>query len=226
MKDKLSQSEPILCPKNSDTDYLHDYIELLKKGIPDNMSGNVKEQIDTLQNQVNNLSIKFDVWQSQTENILATSQNAMSYDNYLITCVALGLALFGIWLQKWFSESKIEAVKGAIQEIEDKIAEGLFPDESTVKQRLIETIINSPEFHVAVRKSTKFVSSSSEGEAAKAERVIQGGTRLENASQSSIIDLEDINRAEETAENGINETESQYSGNIKATENTPKEKGE
>jgi|GEM_PF-2615927 len=116
--------------------------------------------INTLQNSIDRLGDKFDVWQSNVEPMLAASQTAMAYDNYVMTFLAIVLTIAGIFFQFWAQKSKKEAVSEAINDIDSQIAKGILPEGSGIREKIISSILNSEEFVFAVKKANEFIDTS------------------------------------------------------------------
>lgn len=117
-------------------------------------------QLHTLHENLTELTIKFDVWQSNVEPMLATSQTAMTYDNYVLTALAIIVAVFTFIFQLWSSKSKKEAIEEASVKFDKAIARGLMPEGSKIRNRLLNTILSSPQFISAVRKANEYMDTS------------------------------------------------------------------
>ena len=113
--------------------------------------------IGKLEDRLNELSIKFDVWQSNVEPMLASAQTAMDYDNIILAILGIIFALSSFWFQMWTSKSKRDAIDEAIRSIEGSIAHGILPEGSSVRKKLMMTILDSREFKDAVHKFVGYV---------------------------------------------------------------------
>lgn len=170
-------------------------------------------QLSQLKESTTLLSAKFDIWQNNVESMLANAQTAMQYDNYVLTALAIIIAIFAFVFQKWASKNKKEAIADAIKSIEGTIAQGILPQHSSIRKKLTEAILNSEEFRVAARKANDYINKSEDAD-------------KERASQIDIsdkdIDLDDVNKANDIDENGNSPPKSD---NIKKNEHVRSQKG-
>ena len=117
---------------------------------------NSQEKLENLNSKIEQLSNKFDVWQNMTDAMLANVQTAMDYTDRNLIIAALIISIFGVGatiiVNYWFVKSKEEAVEEVIKDINRSIAEGILPEGSDVREKIIDTVINSEEFQEAVTK--------------------------------------------------------------------------
>ena len=127
---------------------------------PDPLAQNAAD-IEALTQKIDALNLKFDAWQGSVsahveiseraidaseramEASTQASEKAMAYDNYVLTGLAVMIALAGFAFQKWANKSKKEAVEEAIkQEIR--------------QEYIIAKIVESPEFGAALKDSAQY----------------------------------------------------------------------
>ena len=106
-------------------------------------------EINQLKDNAGQLSSKFDIWQDNVESLLSSTQTAMTYDNYVLTCLAIAVAIAAFLFQKHATQSKVDAIKEAKKEIEDTLAEGLLPLGSGLRGKLVSTVVNSSKFQLS-----------------------------------------------------------------------------
>lgn len=127
------------------------------------------KKVEGLSSEVTNLDTKFDIWQNLVEPMLATTQTAMQYDNYILTATAIFVAIAGVLVTKWYSKSKNEAIEEAIDSIEATIARGILPERSDVRSKIVGAIISSKEFQDAVDEIFDYRNESKEADDSRAE---------------------------------------------------------
>lgn len=57
-------------------------------------------KVELLSTQLKELDSKFDLWQGMVESILASTQTAMQYDNFILTYLAIFVAIASILVTK------------------------------------------------------------------------------------------------------------------------------
>lgn len=142
----------------------------------------LSKKLASVGEQTQELSIKFDVWQANVESMLATTQSAMQYDNYVLTALAIIIAAVTFALQKWAAKSKEDAVQEAIQTIEDTIARGILPKRSGIRKKLVEAIINSDQFIEAVREASLYLEESEDADESRSEASSESSESVDGAA--------------------------------------------
>ncbi len=118
------------------------FMDLLMNGLID--------RVDVLESEVKLLQGKFDVWQKLVESILGTAQTVLQYDSNLLTWIAIITAISIAVITLWVSKSKKEAIDEAVKKIDDSLEKGILPEGSGLRSKIIDTIIKSDEFRLAV----------------------------------------------------------------------------
>lgn len=143
------------------------------------------EKVENLSSKVTSLEAKFDIWQNLVEPMIATTQTAMQYDNYILTATAVIVAVVGLAMTYWFSKSKKESVEEAIQAVDKTIARGILPERSDVRSKIVEAIISSTEFQDAVDEIFDYRNESKEADDSRAE---DGETRSQKITSSNLVE--------------------------------------
>lgn len=172
--------------------------------------------LDNKSQRLQELEIKFDIWQSNVEPMLATAQTAMQYDNYVLTFLAIIIALGSFVFQKWASKSKHQAIEEAIESVERTIAKGILPKRSGIRKKLLDSILKSDEFTVAVKEANKFIDASDDVD----EELLE---ELEESSEQ--IGEENIKRATEQEESEKTSGEKNKSDTLKKKKTSQAGKG-
>ncbi len=139
------------------------FMDLLMNGLID--------RVDALESKVELLEGKFDAWQKLVESILGTAQTAMQYDNNVLTFLGIGAGILtaivaiAIAVMSYiYNKKKKDAIDEAIKKIDDSLAKGVLPEKSRLRSKIIDTIIKSDEFRLAVEDIFDYPNESKEAD--------------------------------------------------------------
>lgn len=112
--------------------------------------------IHDIQLELAKISAQYDSVATLMSPIMTGTENAINYSTYILGILAAFLTVAAILLQLYLNKQSQKALKDAVREFDDKISAGLIPENSNIRQKIVETVINSPEFISAVQAAAEY----------------------------------------------------------------------
>ncbi len=128
----------------------------------DSLIDGLNDKVDVLESKVELLQGTFDVWQGMINPILSSMEVSLQRDGNLIAVLGIVFAIFIAGITYWLTKSRKEAIDDAVKKLDDSLSKGILKEGSKARSKIIDTIIESDEFRLAVEDMFDYPSEAKE----------------------------------------------------------------